>query len=408
MEQTVLKKIAGFRCYFVPTESKATKIQIAFDAGTRAEKPEENGMAHFLEHVVFKGGEKFTTAKQVNDEAHRLGAMLNAYTSHDHVAFHITSQGTLAMEAFDLLSDFVMRPHLRQEDLDVERMVVIQEIQQYLDMPDEVAENLLDEQAYPNHPLGKTILGPVEHLERFDKADVVKFRDRTWNKRTAAVFFVGCIDHLDEDKIKDMLERFDSAEIGSEYPAAPRVSQGIKAKFEESNQAHLRLKYQMDIDVDSYAERAASNIFSTVLSTRLYEEIRENRGWCYSIGSYRACLKDAATLSVVGSLQPENCQETLDYVQAEIKKIQEQGITQTELEHAKARINMSIVLSYESTSGVLGSITNSVMFDKAVISEDELVAFVAAVDNEAIIKSAKAVAAKPAIGYVGPELDLQL
>ena len=110
-------------------------ILVAFDAGARTERPEENGMAHFLEHLVFKGGEKFPTYRDVNEAAERIGAVLNAYTSHDLVAFHITARAERALEAADLLTDFVGRPRIDAEELDRERGVVVQEIARSDDQP---------------------------------------------------------------------------------------------------------------------------------------------------------------------------------------------------------------------------------------------------------------------------------
>ncbi|MEA2128764.1 MAG: hypothetical protein QOJ85_1655, partial [Solirubrobacteraceae bacterium] len=133
--------------------TRAITILVAFDAGARTERPEENGMAHFLEHLVFKGGEKYPHYRDVNDAAERLGGSLNAYTSHDLVAFHITVRAEAAMEAIDLLTDFVGRPRIDAGELDRERGVVIQEIQRYKDEPSSVAEWLIDRAAFGDHPL---------------------------------------------------------------------------------------------------------------------------------------------------------------------------------------------------------------------------------------------------------------
>ncbi|MFZ1154949.1 MAG: pitrilysin family protein, partial [Solirubrobacteraceae bacterium] len=139
--------------------TRALTVLVAFDAGARTERAEENGMAHFLEHLVFKGGEKYATYKDVNETAERLGGMLNAYTSHDMVAFHITVRAESAPQAIDLLSDFVARPRLDAEELDRERGVVIQEINRAYDQPSTVAEYLIDKAAFGDHPLGRTVLG---------------------------------------------------------------------------------------------------------------------------------------------------------------------------------------------------------------------------------------------------------
>src|SRR6478736_3974535 len=122
--------------------TRSVTALVAFDAGARTERPDENGMAHFLEHLVFKGGEKYATYRDVNETAERLGAQLNAYTSHDIVAFHITCRSEAVMDAADLLTDFVGRAHIDADELDRERGVVIQEIARSDDQPSSVADKL--------------------------------------------------------------------------------------------------------------------------------------------------------------------------------------------------------------------------------------------------------------------------
>src|SRR5437660_2701786 len=137
--------------------TRSVTVLVAFDAGARSERPEENGMAHFLEHLVFKGGEKYPTYRDVNETAEHLGAQLNAYTSHDLVAFHITARAEAAPDAIDLLSDFVGRPRLDQDELDRERGVVIQEIARAHDQPAVLAEQLIDNAAFGDHPPGRPV-----------------------------------------------------------------------------------------------------------------------------------------------------------------------------------------------------------------------------------------------------------
>src|SRR6195256_3162784 len=153
--------------------TRAVTILVAFDAGARSERPEENGIAHFLEHLVFKGGEKYSTYRDVNETAERMGASLNAYTSHDLVAFHITARAEAAPQAIDLLTDFVGRPRIDAEELDRERGVVIQEIARAHDQPSVLAEHLIDEAAFGDHPLGRPVLGPEEHLRTFTREAIV-------------------------------------------------------------------------------------------------------------------------------------------------------------------------------------------------------------------------------------------
>src|SRR5438094_6135291 len=176
--------------------TRALTVLVAFDAGTRNERPEENGMAHVREQLGFKGGEAYPTYKHVNETAERLGGVLNAYTSHDLVAFHITVRAESAAPAIDLLSDFVGRPRLDAEELDRERGVVIQEINRAYDQPSTVAEYLIDRAAFGEHPLGRTVLGPEENLRSFTREAIVAFRERRWAGARGGVFLAGNLDHL--------------------------------------------------------------------------------------------------------------------------------------------------------------------------------------------------------------------
>src|SRR5437763_16158311 len=143
----------GLPIYRLPLNgTRALTILVAFDAGARTERPDENGMAHFLEHLVFKGGEKYRTYRDVNEAAERIGAVLNAYTSHDLVAFHITARAEQAVAAADLLTDFGGRARIDPGELDRERGVVVQESARADDLPELLAEHLIEEEAVGDRP----------------------------------------------------------------------------------------------------------------------------------------------------------------------------------------------------------------------------------------------------------------
>src|SRR5687767_11205180 len=189
--------------------TRALTVLVAFDAGARTERPEENGMAHFLEHLVFKGGVDYPDYRAVNETAERLGASLNAYTSHDLVAFHITCRAEVAADAIDLLTDFVGRPRIDAEELDRERGVVIQEIARAHDQPSVVAEHLIDRAAFGEHPLGRPVLGPADHLRSFTREAIVAFRERQWAGARGGAFLVGNLESLpDDNELADTFCRF--------------------------------------------------------------------------------------------------------------------------------------------------------------------------------------------------------
>src|SRR5690349_10464206 len=201
----------GLPLYKIEVEgTRSVTILVAFDAGARTERPEENGMAHFLEHLVFKGGEKYRTYRDVNDAATGIGAVLNAYTSHDLVAFHITARAERAAEAADLLTDFVGRPRIDGEELNRERGVVVQEIARANDQPSDMAEHLIDEAAFGNHPLGRPVLGPEEHIrDTFTRDGIIAFRERRWAPERGGAFLVGNLEGLPENgAIEELFTRF--------------------------------------------------------------------------------------------------------------------------------------------------------------------------------------------------------
>ncbi|MBV9048177.1 MAG: insulinase family protein, partial [Solirubrobacterales bacterium] len=247
--------------------TRAVTLLVAFDAGARTERPEENGMAHFLEHLVFKGGEDYPTYRDVNEAAERIGAVLNAYTSHDLVAFHITARAQRALEAADLLTDFVGRPRIDPFELDRERGVVVQEIARADDQPSMMAEHLIDEAAFGDHPLVRPVLGPAEHIrDTFTREAMIAFRSRRWSPRRGAAFAVGNLDALEANgTLDELFGRFQARPEPEPYEPAPSFSPRLLVRERDSNQSHLRMSYRPTVKVSDARERAALAIYSTLL-----------------------------------------------------------------------------------------------------------------------------------------------
>src|SRR5919205_2845836 len=238
--------------------TRATTILVAFDAGARTERPEENGMAHFLEHLVFKGGEVYDDYRKVNETAERMGGVLNAYTSHDLVAFHITVRAEAAMDAIELLTDFVGRPRIDAEELDRERGVVIQEIQRYKDQPSAVAEEVIDRAAFGDHPLGRTVLGPEDHLRTFTREGIEAFRERRWAGERGGAFVVGNVEHVPANgELADLFGRFPALPGPDGYEPVGAFAPDTLVEERDTNQSHLRMSYRPEVDVSDPAARAA-------------------------------------------------------------------------------------------------------------------------------------------------------
>jgi predicted Zn-dependent peptidase len=386
--------------------TRAVTILVAFDAGARTERPEENGMAHFLEHLVFKGGEKYDHYKKVNETAERMGGSLNAYTSHDLVAFHITVRAEAALEAIDLLTDFVGRPLLNAEELDRERGVVIQEIQRYKDQPSSVAEELIDKAAFGDHPLGRTVLGPEEHLRTFSRDAIVAFRERRWAGSRGGAFIVGNVDHAN-GAAGELFERFPTLDAPGAYEAAPALSVDKLVERRDSNQSHLRLMYAPDVDATDPAQRAALGIYSTLLGgsmgSRLFDEIREQRGLCYSVYAVDHALADAAILQLGAGLESSKTGEAYKRMREIVAELHADGPTEEEVERARAYAAGRRVLAFENTNAVARFAASQAIVFGEDIDPDRAIDALDAVTFDQVAEIARKVDPEAAaVACVGP------
>ncbi|MDQ3740772.1 MAG: insulinase family protein, partial [Actinomycetota bacterium] len=370
--------------------TRAVTVLVAFDAGARTERPEENGMAHFLEHLVFKGGEKYDDYRKVNETAERMGGSLNAYTSHDLVAFHITVRAEAAMEAIDLLTDFVGRPKIDAEELDRERGVVIQEIQRYKDQPASVAEELIDRAAFGDHPLGRTVLGPEEHLRTFSRDGIVAFRERRWSGARGGAFVVGNLDSVPENgAVGELFERFPQLPEPESFPAAPEdIETSVLVEERDTNQSHLRMLYRPVVDVTDPAQRAALTIYSTLLGgsmgSRLFDEIREQRGLCYSVWAVDHAFADLPVLALGAGLDSTKCIEAYTRMREIVGELRDEGPTEAEVERARAYAAGRRVLAFENTNAVARYAANqSIVFGEG-IDPDGAIARLDAVTHEQV------------------------
>src|SRR5919107_1395203 len=297
--------------------TRAVTALVAFDAGARTEHEDENGMAHFLEHLVFKGGEKFSTYRDVNETAERLGAQLNAYTSHDVVAFHITARAEALMPAVDLLTDFVARARIDADELDRERGVVIQEINRYDDQPSAVADKLLDRAAYGEHPHCRPAIDPTD-----------------------------------------------------------------------------------------LNERAALAVYATLLGgsmgSRLFDEIREQRGLCYAIRSYAWTHSDSASLDVASGLDSTKCIEAYERIKEIVADLAENGPRDGEVDRARAYAAGSTVLALESTGAVARRAAGQKVTFGEIGSPDELIEALDAVTEDDVRAVASGIGGPPGVACVGP------
>src|SRR5215213_7973304 len=387
--------------------TRAVTVLVAFEAGARTERVEENGMAHFLEHLVFKGGEKYSDYRLVNETAERMGAMLNAYTSHDLVAFHITCRAEVVGEAIDLLTDFVGRPKVDQEELDRERGVVIQEIARANDQPSMVAEHLIDRAAFGDHPLGRPVLGPEEHLRTFSRDGILAFRRRQWVGARGGAFLVGNLDHLPENsEMAELFGRFPSISSNGGSEPAPPFEPVTLVEPRESAQSHLRMSYRPGIEPRAPADRAALSVYSTLLGgsmgSRLFDEIREQRGLAYSVYSIDHAYNDVPILQLSAGLDSAKCVEAYTRMREIVDELRTDGPTEEEFERARAYSAGRRVLAFENTNAVARHAAQQKVVFGQDIDPDKAIAALDAVTYDQVVEVARGISESLSVACVGP------
>ncbi len=387
--------------------TRAATVLVAFDAGARTERPEENGMAHFLEHLVFKGGEKYDHYRKVNETAEAMGAMLNAYTSHDLVAFHITCRAEVIGEAIDLLTDFAGRPRIDAEELDRERGVVIQEIARANDQPAVVAEHLIDRAAFGEHPLGRPVLGPAEHLRSFSREAIVAFRSRQWAGSRGGAFLVGNLSSVpDDQELVEAFGRFPSISANGGGEPAPALEPTTLVEPRESNQSHLRMSYRPSVDPRDPAQRAALGVYSTLLGgsmgSRLFDEIREQRGLAYSVYAADHAFADVPILQLSAGLDSGKCVEAYTRMREIVDELRAEGPREDEFERARSYAAGRRVLAFENTNAVARYAANQAVVFNQDIDPDRAIEALDAVTLDDVRSVAAGVSEELSVACVGP------
>ncbi len=380
---------------------------VAFDAGSRTERPAEHGAAHLLEHLVFKGGRAYPDPGAITNAAERLGASLNAYTSHHLVAFHVTVRSTGAEQAIDLLTDFVARPKLDAADIDRELDVVAQEIARTQDDPSRLADHLIDRAAFGEHPLGREVLGTPDGLRSLDRDAIMEFRDRRWAARRRAAFVVGDVESLPgDDRLAELFGRFPATSAPEEPEPIPEPLSDVLVDPHASSQSQLRLAYRAHIDIGDPAQRAALSVLAMLLGgsmgSRLFSEIRERRGLAYVVSAFANIFADGATLQLDAGLQPLRCAETFKRMRAIVEDLAANGPSADEVDRARSYVAGQFVIGFETSGAVARhGAKQAIVFDEHADHEG-WVAVLDAVSQESVAVAARALVPGPAVACVGP------
>lgn len=333
------------------SHTRAVSIGVWVETGSRHETAEQAGMAHFIEHMLFKGT-KTRSAKELAIAFDRIGGNSNAYTSKEQTCYYTRVLDRYAKEAIDLLADMLWNSVFDVEEMEREKQVIMEEINMVEDTPDDCVHEYLWEAMYPNHPLGHSILGTKETLSSFTRDDVLGFYRKAYHPSRIIVSLAG---NIEEDMVAYIEQAFgdisweESADLSVEPSAfTPAVVRHTK----EVEQAHLTLAWPSSgvKDEQIYATVLLQTMLGGSMSSRLFQDIRETRGLAYSIYSYHTSYIDQGVFAIYGGTSPEQLDELDEAIQDSIQEVLSKGFTETELENAKDQIISNIYLSLESST----------------------------------------------------------
>lgn len=328
---------------------RSASVGVWITAGGRHERPEQNGIAHFLEHMAFKGTKR-RNALQIAEAIEDVGGFINAYTSRETTAYYARVLEGDVMLALDVISDIVLNPVFDQAEIEVERGVILQEIGQAHDTPDDVVFDWLQEAAYPDQAMGRTILGEADRVQKFSQSDLFGFVRERYGPGQIIVAAAGAVDH---DAVAREVERLfghlEPAEFAAPDPA--EFVGGERLETKPLEQVHFTLA----LEGPGYAspEIYAAQIFATALgggmSSRLFQEVREKRGLCYSIFAQASAYADSGMTTIYAGTSAEDLPELANLTIDEIRKAAT-AMTAEEVERARAQMKAGLLMGLESAS----------------------------------------------------------
>lgn len=333
------------------SHTRAVSIGVWVETGSRHETAEQAGMAHFIEHMLFKG----TTTRSAKDLAiafDRIGGNSNAYTSKEQTCYYTRVLDRYTKEAIDLLADMLWNSLFDEEEMEREKQVILEEIHMVEDTPDDIVHEYLWEAMFPNHSLGQPILGTKETLLSFTRDQILDFYKEAYHPSRIIVSIAG---NLEEGLMNYLEEAFGevSWEQPKEVAVLPAAFQAATVKHtKEVEQAHLTLAWPSAgvKDEDIYATVLLQTMLGGSMSSRLFQEIRETRGLAYSIYSYHTSYIDQGVFAIYGGTSPEQMEELELAIEESLHQVLSEGFTETELENAKDQIVSNIYLSLESST----------------------------------------------------------
>jgi len=364
---------------------RSTAVGIFMRTGSRDEAPEQAGLSHFLEHLLFKGTDRFSSL-DIDETFDAMGAEVNAGTSKETTTVYARFLDRHLDDAFDVMADMVLRP--TYPDIDSERQVVIEEIAMYEDEPSDKVHDVLADAVFGDHPLGRPVIGRAEVIQNVPVPDIAAYRDRHYVSSNLVVSAAGSIDHarlvaLVQSALDDRVAKpAPTMPNGVAVPADPRLAFYAK----DTEQYHLALGAPglSRADERRFTLRVLDTILGGSTSSRLFQEVREKRGLAYAVYSFASSFIDSGEIGLYVGTRPENVAEAMSVIGAELRRVAAEGVTAEELERARENLKGRTTLAMESTLARMNRLGSSLITGVPLLSLDEILAEVDAVTLDGV------------------------
>ncbi len=382
---------------------ESASIGIWVTAGGRHERIEQNGIAHFLEHMAFKGTER-RTALEIAEAIEDVGGYINAYTSREVTAYYVRVLKDDVALALDVIGDIVLNPVFDQREIEIERGVILQEIGQALDTPDDVIFDWLQEQSYHNQPIGRTILGPSERVSSFSREDLSGFVGEHYGPGQMILAAAGAVDHDALVKMAEQMFGHMSPLVGNTYEAA-RFTGGEARQEKDLEQAHFALALEGPgyRKQEIYTAQIYASALGGGMSSRLFQEVREKRGLCYTIFAQAGAYADTGSTTIYAGTSGDQLAELAGITIDEMKRAAE-DMSEEEVARARTQMKAGMLMGLESPSSRAERLARMVQVWNRVPKLEETVARIDAVTCADVRSFAEhmAATAPAALALYGP------
>lgn len=340
--------------------------------GSRYESEKQWGITHFIEHMLFKGTEK-RTADQISGAVDAVGGQLNAFTSKENTCYYIKTLTEDFPLAVDVLSDMFLNSRFDNEEIAKEREVIIEEIKMYEDTPDDQVHDLMSANLWPDHPLGRAILGTEESIAMFDHDMLKDYMKQYYTGSNIVVSVVGNISHNQVvEAIREVLGGIPKGEV-NQYRIADRAKPGVNCYYKEIAQSQICVAMPGVAKEDDrlFPLSILNTYLGGGMSSRLVKKIREEEGLAYSVYSYNGSYTDTGAFVISVGTRPENCQRVIDIILEELDDVRQNGITKDELDKSFSQLKGSLYMGLETVNSRMNKLGRSMLIYDRVITPEE-------------------------------------